>query len=66
MEPKLSRAGARAIFIMSLDDTYDFQDIETLRSILTSVSTWDELPADTQKLVSMVLSTRGLSVEEFA
>lgn len=51
---------------MSLDDMYDFQDIETLRNILTSVSTWDELPADTQKLVSMVLSTKGLTVEEFA
>lgn len=66
MEPKLSRAGARALFIMSLDDTYDFQDIETLRDILTSVSSWDELPTDTQKLVSLVLSTRNLTVEQFA
>lgn len=65
MEPKLSRAGARAIFIMSLDDTYDFQDIETLRTVITSVDSWDGLSAATKTLVTILLKTKGLTPEQF-
>lgn len=50
---------------MSLDDSYDFQDVEALRTVITSVDSWDGLSAATKTLVTILLKTKGLTPEQF-
>lgn len=50
---------------MSLDDSYDFQDLETFRASITSANSWDELAETTKTLITVLLKTKGLTPGQF-